>query len=481
MDLLPSVADFIRRHQLLRPKERVVAAVSGGADSLCLLDCLARLGYAVVVAHLDHRLRPESRDDAEYTLTIARHYELPAVMAREDVRALARRGVSLEQAARLVRYRFLVRAAREHRARAIATGHTADDQAETVLMHFLRGAGPEGLRGMLPSTSLDDWSDLPGARGLRLIRPLLAVTRDETATHCAERGLTPRHDSSNLDLAFLRNRLRHNLLPALEEYNPEIRTALCRTGRLMSTVAELLDRLVDGAWNAVVLEAGQGALAFRVAAFREQPEALQLALIRKVASRLNQQAREFPLAAVDRARQWILSPPRGGRTSLGGGLELWHVGQQVVIASPGAVILLPEFPQLRSLRPRRLPLPGTTMLASGWKLEASIAAPGERQPLSDRRCVAFDADELEAGLTLRSPRPGDRLEPMGMSGSTKLSDVFVNLHVPRITRERWPVVAAGDRLLWVVGLRRSCHAPVGRRTRRRLMLRLVTPGKTGRA
>ncbi len=475
MDILPRVAQFISRQRLLRPGQRVVAAVSGGADSLCLLDCLARLGYSVVVAHLDHMLRADSQDDAEYTRTIAQRYGLPAVVAREDVRAHAGRGVSLEQAARQVRYRFLVRAAREHNAAAIATGHTADDQAETILMHFLRGAGPEGLRGMLPSTSLRDWPDLVGSTRLRLIRPLLTLTRQETAAHCAQRGLTPRCDASNLDPSYLRNRMRHVLLPSLADYNPEIRDTLCRTGRLMASVADLLDRLTDEAWKRVVRQAGQAALALNPRALREQPLALQLALMRGVVHRLSPHVPGPPLEAVERALEGVLAPSRSSRAVIGGGLEVWRVGEEVVVALPGASVILPQFPQLTSLRSMRLRVPGVTALAAGWALDARLASTGQRLRLSDRTCVAFDADALDGVLCLRPAAPGDRLEPMGMTGSTKISDLFVNRHVPRLARARWPVLAAGGQTLWLVGLRRSRHAPVTRRTRRRLVLRLLAP------
>ncbi|MEW6568652.1 MAG: tRNA lysidine(34) synthetase TilS [Chloroflexota bacterium] len=477
MDVLTRVADFIQRHGLLRPGERVVAAVSGGPDSLCLLDCLVRLGYPVVVAHLDHQLRPDSREDAEFTLGVAQCYGLPAVLAREDVRRLARHGISIEHAARLVRYRFLARAAREHRASAIATGHTADDQAETVLMHFLRGAGPEGLRGMLPATPLGDWPDLPEGRGLRLVRPLLDLKRAETATYCVERGLSPRQDASNLDLAYLRNRLRHRLLPELEDYNPDIRDTLRRSARVMSTVADLVTRLSDQAWQDVSRQAGQTALALDCAAFGAQPEALQFALVRKAIRSLRPDLRDLPLAAVDRIQQSIVSPPPGGRASVAGGLDLWHTGREAILAPPGAAILLPDLPQLLSARRRRIPVPGSLRLACGWRLDASLERPGGRKQFSDQRHVGFDADALDTDLSLRPPRPGERLQPLGMTGSAKLSDLFVNCRVPRLARALWPVVAAGEIPLWVVGLRRARQAPVTRRTRRALVLRLVAPGE----
>ena len=168
MDMLDRVAGFIQRRRLLQPGQRVVAAVSGGADSLCLLDCLLRAGYQVILAHFDHGLRPDSAADAAFCADLARRLELPAVVAREDLRALLGPGASLEQVARMRRYLFLARVAREQRARAVATGHTADDQVETVVMHWLRGAGPAGLRGMRPAAPLDRLVDLPAGAPVAL-------------------------------------------------------------------------------------------------------------------------------------------------------------------------------------------------------------------------------------------------------------------------------------------------------------------------
>ncbi len=168
MQSYQQVSDFIERHQLLNRGDRVVIGVSGGPDSLCLLDSLHHLGYPLICAHLDHGLRPESSDEAAYAKSIAQSYNLPFEIEKQDVALKAGSGVSLEEAARLARYNFLVRVARKNDVHVIATGHTADDQVETVLMHFLRGTGPSGLRGMLPDTPLDSWVGIADAQGILL-------------------------------------------------------------------------------------------------------------------------------------------------------------------------------------------------------------------------------------------------------------------------------------------------------------------------
>ena len=219
----------------------LLVGVSGGPDSLCLLDVLRRLDYRLVVAHLDHGLRPESADEALAVQRLAESLGAACVVERQDVSAFAEmHGISLEEAARSVRYRFLFEQARLYEAQAVAVGHTADDQVETVLMHLLRGAGLSGLRGMAYRSLPNTWSqDIP------LVRPLLGTWREEVLAYCHANALQPHLDSSNLDIRFYRNRLRHDLIPYLKNYNPRVHEVLWRTARVLSddyAVLEQADR-----------------------------------------------------------------------------------------------------------------------------------------------------------------------------------------------------------------------------------------------
>ena len=481
MELSARVADFIDRHRLLRPGERVVCGVSGGGDSLCLLDCLDRLGYDVRVAHVDHRLRPESAAEAALTAAVARQYGRPFLREQVDVRAEAGAGGSLEEAARRVRYRSLARMAREQGAGIIATGHTADDQAETILMHLLRGAGPEGLRGMLPSTDLASWVDLPDAAGLVLVRPLLELTRAETQAHCAAIGLTPAEDASNLDPSFFRNRLRHQLLPLLETYNPAIRQILLRTGRIMAAESELVAGLVEKAWRRLARIGEDGSVRLLVAAFLNEPESIQRGLLRRLILCLRPSLRDIGWEAVERGREFVVSPPRTRTADLLAGLQLVHLGSQVVLADGGAMLAFPELPQLTGPDPQAVPVPGQVPLSAGWMLEARQEHRPEdawvrlRQSCH-RMQIAVDADALPGRLMLRPPQPGDRLQPMGMQGSVKISDLLVNDKVPRPARPRWPILTAGPTPVWVLGVRVASCAPLLPDTRRAVVFQLVPPG-----
>lgn len=478
------VAALVQREHLLRDGQLVVAGVSGGADSLCLLDCLHRLGYNVIVAHLDHGLREGSREDARYTLEVARRYALPAVIAREDVRAHRAEAGSIEDLARQVRYRFLARVAREHRARAVATGHTADDQVETILMHLLRGAGPDGLRGILPATPMDAWVDVPEAGGITLVRPLLDLTRAETEAHCAAIGLVPRQDPSNLDTAFLRNRVRQELLPLLETYNPGVRRVLLRMSRVMAAQASLVAESVEQVWPGVIRQAGDAALAFRFELWMAQPEAIRSGLLRRALGELRPGLGDIGLETIERGLEFFRRPPRTRHMDLAGGLELLHLGGEVILAQPGTALSFPDLPQLASDRARRLLVPGRIRLAAGWRLDASMVrlSDAERRRLkrpAEGQRAAFDPAALAGPLAVRPWRPGDRIRPLGMKGTVKVADLLANAHIPRPARRCWPVVTAGETPVWVVGLRMGHDPRLTQQSKKALLLQLVPPAGSG--
>jgi tRNA(Ile)-lysidine synthase len=277
MPSLPEqVAVFSERHQLLAPDMSVVVAVSGGPDSLCLLHILhqlaPRLRLRLHVAHLDHQLRPDSHDDAQYVAKVATQWNIPATVEEVDVAALARsRRIGLEAAGRTARYQFLLNTARAVQSDAIAVGHTADDQAETVLLRLLRGAGPSGLAAMRPKRLQDE---------KYIIRPLLETTRADVEAYCAEHGLKPRTDPSNQAPIFLRNRVRGYILPLLKAYNPSIVSTLGRTARLCAEEDDLLSSLVEQAWTTIATTSASAVVLDRQG-FERLHRALQRRIIRK--------------------------------------------------------------------------------------------------------------------------------------------------------------------------------------------------------
>jgi tRNA(Ile)-lysidine synthase len=243
---------------LINPDQAIVLGVSGGPDSLCMLESMHQLGYRLIVAHLDHALRPSSVSEREKIEQISERKGLPFIFQREDVASFAQKNrQSLEEAARTLRYRFLLQQAEKTGAQAVAVGHTADDQVETVLMHFLRGSGLSGLRGM-------DFRSLPNpwSTHIPLVRPLLGIWREEILAFLKQHDLEPNLDESNQDLRFYRNRLRNELIPRLDELNPGLRERIWQTAGIISADDEALDMVVDRIWMKLNIELGAGYLSF---------------------------------------------------------------------------------------------------------------------------------------------------------------------------------------------------------------------------
>ncbi len=470
MHLSERVAAFIEQEALLKTGHSLVVGVSGGPDSLCLLDCLQALGFQPVVAYFDHRLRAESETDGEFVRQIAEAYQIPFELGRAPDSV----GEPFsEVSARLHRYHFLASVAKGKGIERIAVGHTANDQAETVLMHFLRGAGSSGLRGMRPRTDLSEWVELPVAEGVSLVRPLLEVWRHETEAYCAESGLSVLTDPTNQDSRFFRNRLRNELMPELQTYNPRVQEVLLRTAKVMTAEVEAIDQLVDEHWNEWVTAVGDGVLAIHAGAITQVPLALQRATMRRAMHELVPEIRDIGFETIERALKSIRT---GKRLSLQGGLDLIVLNGEAYLRKPNAVIPLVGVPQVSSREARLLNLPFQLELSAGWGLSGAKIEHGGEMPESPYE-VWFDATGIDDEFAIRAPKPGDRISPIGMSGSIKLSDLFVNRKVPRLARERWPVVTCGNQIVWVPGLHRAMLAKVVSSTRKIIQMRVLSPGE----
>jgi tRNA(Ile)-lysidine synthase len=470
LDRLRAIAQQECRLSLDRP---LLAGVSGGPDSLCLLDSLARLGFSLVVAHFDHRLRPESSQDAQAARRAAERWQFPFLLGSRDVAGYAAgERLSIEEAARELRYRFLFGEARRCQAQAVAVGHTADDQVETVLMHLLRGAGLAGLAGMDYHSKIAAWdADLP------LVRPLLSFWRSETAAYCREQSLEAVTDASNQDQAFLRNRLRLELIPFLETYNPQVRPALWRMSRVLAGEEAVVRAVVEQAWDACQPEARAGAVVLSLPVFRALAVGLQRGVLRRAAAHLLPGLRDFDFAAADRALRF-LEFGAAGQVDLARGLRLFAEGDRLVIASGEASPSPEDWPQLGAWEAQALVIPGQVELAGGWRLAGAWAGPGDFPGLDALRAAGrweawLDADALPGSLSVRPPLPGDRFRPLGMEGhSVRLSDFWINHKLPRRARAAWPLVIAGKEIVWAPGFRPAHPVRLRENTRQALHLRL---------
>ncbi|HEY41082.1 MAG TPA: tRNA lysidine(34) synthetase TilS [Dehalococcoidia bacterium] len=441
------VLHFIQQHKLVVERAPLVVAVSGGADSVCLLHVLmelkGELGVELHVAHLDHQLRgADSRVDARYVANLARRLGVPATIERRDVREYhAGQGASLEESAREVRYAFMAEVARSIGADRVVTGHTLDDHAETVLMHLIRGTGTGGLRGLQPVSS---WQTRAG--GLTVVRPLLGVTREETSEYCRLHRLRPRLDVSNLSLSPLRNRIRHQLLPLLEDYNPQIVDALVRTARIAGDDLRLLDELAAQSWRDVVRKQ-TGTFVFNKDTFLGLPVSLQRSLLRRAVGELLGNLKDIEARHIEEVLAGLNLPP-GSMLNLPGGL-LFSVDYDRYLIGTDQTGLCP-FPELTG--EFSLKIPGETLIP-GWRIEATIMPSAEIEKEYDKFTAFFRLDRVGDGVIVRSRRPGDRFQPLGMDQMKKLGEFMIDSRVPRAWRKRVPLVCLPRRIMWVVGWR----------------------------
>ena len=483
--LEPRVRHFIREHHLVSGQRRLVVALSGGQDSVCLLYTLVKLSeelkITLHVAHLDHQLRgAESEADAEYVSDLAHQLGIPATIERRDVRAeQARQRTSLEEAAREVRYTFLAEVARSIGASRVAVGHTADDHIETVLMHLIRGTGNRGLRGLQPSSrwlATDPrhrWQS--SGNSLTIIRPLLPVSRQETADFCRNHQLIPRIDASNLSLSPLRNRIRHQLLPLLRSYNPRVSEALLRTARIAEDDFAFLVKEGARLWDSLAQRQGD-TIALDKEGFLELPSALQRHLLRTTIEDLLGNLKDIETRHIEEIMA-ALTKPAGKRLSLPGGLVFaidyhqYRLGADLAALSPFSV-LRNEFV---------LKIPGET-LSSGWRVEATIIEPTQMADKDrDRNFIAyFDFDKAGDKLTVRRRQPGDRFQPIGMSYPKKLGEFMIDAKIPRTWRQRIPIVGSPQYILWVVGWRIDDRVKVTENTERVLCLEFERASDTSR-
>jgi tRNA(Ile)-lysidine synthase len=461
-----AVREALAHARLLDPGEHVLVGVSGGPDSVALLHALtllrSELALRLTVCHVHHGLRSEADRDAAFVEALAGRLECAARVARVEVSRAG--GRSPEEAARIARHTALGRVARATGASRIALGHTADDQAETVFMRLLEGAGPRGLAG------------IPVRRG-RIIRPLLAVDRATVRAHLAAHGLDSMYDATNRDTTFFRNRVRHELLPLLAERSGvPVAEALRRVARASREAVEALDALVRPRLASNLTRTPVG---WRLAltACEDLPPGALKALMRLAL---------VEVAAADRLGSGLRAAHLDGL----GGLVAAGTGARVrlpagVVVERGRDALWILRPAI-ALEPASLVIPGHTRVGEMVGVTALVGTPRPGRPSDPAWEAWFDADVLGLGggsssssLLIRPRRPGERMVPFGGDEPVRLTKLLGAAGVPRHARARWPVVAQAGEVLWLLGVRRGAAAPLTAATRTMLCLRAAPESPPG--
>lgn len=461
--VLRKARETLEKYNMAPPGSSILVAVSGGADSVALLHVLAelrgQLRFDISVAHLNHSLRgADSDEDAQFVVRLAAELGIECDVERADVREMAaRERRSLEDAGREARRRFLLRAASRRGCGAVATGHHADDQAETVLLRLLRGAGVRGLSGIEPS-SPDGF-----------VRPLIECRRRELRLYLDYRGIPYREDSSNLDISYPRNRIRHELIPILQrEFNPSIVLALGRTAGAMAQAEGLLSALAERAVRELIMESAGGTMYLDSEGIRAYDKITWRYVFQRAYRTLAGDSQALSHAHLEALVDLVEKRPTGTSLHLPGGIRARR--------GYGTVQIYRDAPRRESaFAEQEVLLPGLTSLPGfGGELETEIldrsALPSDLRS-TDPMVEFFDVREIHPPLKVRSRMPGDRILLFGSGRTRKLKDLLIDMKVPSQSRDRLPIVADGRGILWVAGVRRSDRARITASTTRAMSAR----------
>ena len=444
-ELNKRIARTVLEQRLFNPGDTVVVAISGGADSTALLDLLSKLPecpLSLVAAHINHCLRgPDSDTDEEFSRCLALRYAIPFESRRIDVKGFAaRHGLNLEDAGRRARIGFLEEMREKWGATAVVLAHHADDQAETVLMRLLRGSGPHGLSGM------------PYCNGRGFVRPMLDITRQEIEAYLARQGLAWREDASNRDTTFLRNRIRNELLPSLEQYNPAVKAHLATTASLLSDEDRLLEQLATELSGQACAMRGN-TIACDVTLLSSQPPPLRRRVFRQALQRLAGNLHHFSRLHIAALEHLLASPRPNAALTLPQDISAVRE-YGTVLLSRSSLAIPPDTTELIIMEPGRYTLPGGGMLT----ITTEPSAPDFRTLPTDSAC--FDREKVPFPWRVRTFRAGDRIVPLGMHGSKKVKEIFMEARVPLSRRRAIPLLFSHDTLIWVCGLRTSDLARV---------------------
>lgn len=456
-NLLDKVRQRVIHDRMLEKGDTVVCAVSGGADSMVMLHILnalkAGFGLRLVVAHLNHNLRgKESASDCAFVKSAARALGLRFISRRLAKGALGTKGESLQDEARKSRYIFFADAARLVKAQRVATGHTLDDQAETVLIRFIKGASSAGLGG------------IPPVRGI-YIRPLIDVTRAEIEDYAAANKITFVTDSSNLTDKYLRNSIRNNLIPVIESsYNPNIKETIARTAGVLYRDNAFLEAVASEAYTQALLSVSAKAQTFSNSKLRAQAPAILSRIFLKAVATLSDDSNAYS-HDVD-AFVNLVASKRPNITIKAGGAWIIREYDSVIIS----LASLPE-PEGFSFT---LKGPGViNAKEAGFRLKATLLLKPPANLDEGHDVAYFDYDAVTWPIIVRPYLPGDRMQPIGMKGRKKIKDIYIDAHIPASSRPRVPLLLCADTVIWAAGVKRSEMYKITEQTRRVLKVEYI--------
>lgn len=453
--MLERVRKTIEDYQMLLAGEKVVVGVSGGADSVALLHILSRLkdlNLEITAAHLNHGIRAEEAErDSRFVERAAADLGLRFEHKKVDTLAYKEeRKLSLEDAARELRYEFFNEVMENLGASKIATAHTRDDQAETILMRLLRGSGLRGLSGIPPIS-----------RGC-LIRPLLFVSREEIENYLKSNGIEWVEDSTNASTEFLRNRVRQELIPILTEYNPQLTDTLSRTADILRSYEEFISSEVEKLFEELFGKDVNGEFLGSLDAYRKSARSLRLSCLRLSIERVSKSLNAVSYTHVTAADEFLLSDSASGEIEFPGG---------AVIAKGYDKFLVTEKSRLSEQFSYMIETPGKSSFPEfDVEIEPAISKTLETE---DESTVYLAADSIEFPIEVRSFKSGDRFMPLGMNKYKKVQDYLTDVKLPKFLRGRVPIFTSKGQIFWIGGMRVDERAKITKTGQKALRFKLA--------
>jgi tRNA(Ile)-lysidine synthase len=470
--ILQKVEHTLSVHRMVEAGETILAGVSGGPDSVALVHVLRALtpkfSFRVAMAHLNHGLRQEeSERDEAFVISLARQLDLPLHVERQDVRRYQKsHKLSLEDAARQVRYRFYHAVASKFGYEKIALGHHSDDNAELILMFMLRGSGPLGLSG------------IPPLRDGHIIRPLIDIQRHEIMDFIAEKKLDFVKDSSNTDLQHLRNRIRSRLIPQLKaEYNPRLIDSLNRLASIQEAEERWIEDLVRPIFEKVIVVANTDRIGLDISSLNQQAIAVRRRLIREAVLRVKGNLRRLAFVHVEAAVELAQKGPDPGVLDLPDRIRIFRQDDALVIAREAQSLRHPAAGpppdyEYRLSKPSEIFIREADLRIRFSEIPLEQASDWHSSGL-EKNTAYFDIEKIHFPLVIRNSLAGDRFSPLGLSGRQKLKKFFIDHKVSRSARSKCPIVLSRNEIIWVVGHRLDNAVKIRPQTRRVLKAELL--------
>ena len=465
------VRKTLKEECLIPENSRIVLAVSGGSDSVCLLDLLSKLPYKLSIAHLNHKLRPSADDEMAFVIKLAERYHVPIKWKVVDIKHLAfQKHTGIEETARKARYEFLFHTANLTKSVAVITAHHADDQIETVLMNFIRGAGMDGLAGMHYRSLTSFHPEIP------LIRPLLDYWKEDILDYCSENQLEFREDESNKDTAYLRNKIRNALIPFLAEFNPNIKKTILRNQKIISEDWIYFQKKLEIAKRKInaCKETHQIILSLEI--FNSIELNLQRYLIRDWIHSLRPNFPDLNFDLIESARVSLNDIVHTRTLLLANSIYLLIENGKGIFTTDPMQVWRQNWPITQT--GIRYPLDeGIIQIDPRWEMEIFFTTREIISDLykenSDPFSAFLDLAFISEELVIRVWKDGDYYQPLGMGGKTiKLSDFWINKKIPKRARSKWPLVENLGRIIWIPGFQPSHDVRVTDSTTDILLLKL---------